>query len=411
MVLPSADDKVVMGGIESPADTSSGIKNEAVLGQRELDGPAPYAGPNGAGITTTSTGTAAVTAYEQRAAGRFAYFKTRNFYIVLVLGQVLSLCITGTNTFSGLLAQEGNSIPAFQTFFNYVLLNLVYTSYTLYKYGFKGYARFLLKDGWKYVILSFFDVEGNYFVVLAYRYTTILSTQLINYWPIVVVVILSFLVLKVHYHWSQVLGIIICVSGMGLLIASDHITGANDTLALDQLKGDLFMLLGSSCYGFSNVIEEFLVSERPLYETVGQIGFWGMIINGAQAGIFDRESFQTAVWDGNVAGYLVGYTLLLFTFYSLAPIMFRMSSAAFFNISLLTGTFWGVVIGVRVFGLTIHFLYPIAFVLILVGLIVYFVMLSVLGESKKPWLGENQERGIDGIGTAKRRVEHPDAIV
>lgn len=30
---------------------------------------------------------------------------------------------------------------------------------------------------------------------------------------------------------------------------------------------------------------------------------------------------------------------------------------------------------------------------------------SVLGEAKKPWLGENQEKGVSGIGTAKRQVE------
>ena len=27
------------------------------------------------------------------------------------------------------------------------------------------------KDGWKYFLLAFCDVEGNYFTVLAYRYS------------------------------------------------------------------------------------------------------------------------------------------------------------------------------------------------------------------------------------------------
>lgn len=91
--------------------------------------------------------------------------------------QVLSLCITSTNTLSTLLAIEGTNIPAFQTLFNYILLNLIYTSYTLYKYGFRGWINVIIKDGWRYFILAFLDVEGNYFTVLAYRYTTILSAQ------------------------------------------------------------------------------------------------------------------------------------------------------------------------------------------------------------------------------------------
>ena len=136
-----------------------------------------------------------------------------------------------------------------------------------------------------------------------------------------------------------------------------------------------------------------------------------MFINGAQAGIFDRASFRTATWNANVGGYLTGYTLILSFFYSLAPILFRLTSAAFFNISLLTGNFWGVAIGVKVFHLRIHWMYPIAFVLILVGQVIYFLRQGSLAEQKKPWLGEDQDRGVAGIGTAKRRVERPEAIV
>jgi solute carrier family 35 protein F1/2 len=306
---------------------------------------------------------------------------------------------------------EGTSIPAFQSFFNYVLLNLIYTTYTLYKYGFKGWLRLILKDGWRFFILAFFDVEGNYFVVLAYRYTTILSAQLINFWAIVVVVVISFAFLKVRYHWTQIGGILLCIGGVGILFGSDHLTGNNAFPAADQLKGDLFALLGASFYGLSNVFEEFLVSERPMYEVIGQLAWWGMFINGVQAGIFDRASFRTAVWNSKVGGYLTGYTLILTLFYSLAPLLFRLSSAAFFNISLLTGSFWGVAIGVEVFHYSIHWMYPIAFVCIILGQIVYFLHGSMLAEAKKPWLGENQEQGVSGIGTAKRRVENPNAIV
>ena len=228
------------------------------------------------------------------------------------------------------------------------------------------------------------------------------------------VVAISFLFLHVRYHVTQVAGILVCIGGFGILLASDHITGASNTGPISrshQIKGDLFALLGATFYGLSNVVEEFLVSKRPLYEVVGQLGFWGMIINGTQAGIFDRKSFRTATWNGKVGGYLTGYTLILALFYSLAPLMFRLASAAFFNISLLTSNFWGVAIGVKVFGYSIHWMYPIAFVCIIGGLIVYFLGRRVLGEARKPWLGKNQEGGVSGIGTAKRKAENPSTIV
>jgi len=334
----------------------------------------------------------------------FAYVKTPRFYLVLFIGQILSLCITGTNTFSGLLANKGTSIPAFQSFFNYVLLNLVYTSYTLYKVGLKGYWKIIKTSGWKYLILAFLDVEGNYFVVLAYRYTTVISAQLINFWAIVLVVIVSFMFLRVRYHWTQVLGILVCCGGMGLLLARDAKNGSAIGGVPAELKGDLFMLLGASFYGITNVAEEFLVSQAPLYEVVGQIGLYAMIICGAQAGIFDRESFHNATWNSEIGGYLTGFTLIMFIFYSTVPVLLRLSSAAFFNISLLTTNFYGVAIGIRVFGYVLDKYYPVAFVMIIVGLFVYFAYISVFGEAKKPWLGENQERGVVGVGTAKRMV-------
>ncbi|KAI5777669.1 hypothetical protein EDC01DRAFT_759496 [Geopyxis carbonaria] len=361
------------------------------------------AASGGVEATESSTSSAAPIATARRQL--FAYIKTPRFWLVLFLGQIASLCITSTNTFSGLLAMRGTSIPAFQSFFNYVLLNLVYTSYTLYKYGFKGFGELLWTRGWKYFILAFLDVEGNYFVVLAYRYTTVISAQLINFWAIVVVVILSFLFLRVRYHWTQVLGILIACGGMGVLLGRDAQNNPVGGALPTELKGDLFMLLGATLYGFSNVSEEFLVSKAPLYEVVGQIGFWGMLINGAQAGIFDRASFRSATWSPEVGGYLTGFTLVMFIFYSLVPILFRLSSAAFFNISLLTSNFYGVAIGIKVFGYVLDRLYPVAFVLIVFGLVVYFTFHSVYGESKKPWLGENQEDGFAGIGTARREVE------
>jgi len=56
-------------------------------------------------------------------------------------------------------------------------------------------------------------------------------------------------------------------------------------------------------------------------------------------------------------------------------------------------------------------MYPIAFVLILIGHVFYFMTESMLGEAEKPWLGEDQAEGIAGIGTARRKRVKPNAIV
>lgn len=334
----------------------------------------------------------------------YSYMTTWDFWFVIALGQFLCLCNTATSVFTTLLANYNTSVPAFQTFFNYVLLALVYVPYMFYRYGWRKVLQVAYKDGWRYFILSFLDVEGNYFTVLAYRYTNILSAQLLNFWSIVCVVIVSFLLLKVRYRPFQILGILVACGGMGMLLGSDAMTGSNNYDTPDKLKGDLFGLAGATCYGLSNVFEEWYVSKRPMYEVLSFMGFIGIFVGGATAAIFDRHTFEQATWNGATIGYIVGYTLALFIFYSLAPFLLRMGSAAFFDISLLTGNFWGTIIGIHVFGYTVQYLYPVAFVLIIIGLIVYFLSGSILGDSKKPWLGANQEGGVAGFGTAKLKA-------
>lgn len=79
----------------------------------------------------------------------FAFLLNPRFYLVLLLGQAIAGCMVATNTFTSLLANNNFSIPAFQSFFNYVLLNLTYTAFTIYKYGFRRYGQMLYRDGWK----------------------------------------------------------------------------------------------------------------------------------------------------------------------------------------------------------------------------------------------------------------------
>lgn len=347
----------------------------------------------------------------ERKRGRFGYLRTMRFWFVLGLSQMLAIANTGTSTLTTFLNMKGAINPAFQSLLTYVLLTLIYSSMTISRYGVHGWLRVLFKDGWRYFLLAFCDVQGNYFTVYAYQYTTILSAQLINFWAIAVVVFVSLVFLKVRYHVAQYIGILICCGGLGILVASDHITGSNGGPAADAVKGDLFALVGATGYGLANVFEEFLVSKRPIYEVLGQLSFWGMIIIGVQGAIFNRADYANYVWDNKVGGYLAGYTLILTWFYSSAPLIFRMASAAFFNIGLLTGNFWGVIIGTKVFGYHIHYLYPIAFCLIMIGHFIYYGTEGILGEAKKPWLGENQEGGDDGVGTARRQLESPSAIV
>ncbi|KZT27855.1 DUF914-domain-containing protein [Neolentinus lepideus HHB14362 ss-1] len=312
-----------------------------------------------------------ITAFQVSVWLRFRSLWTRRFVLSLLAGQVVSLCITCTNVTTTELVQRNWSLPTTQTWFLYFSLFVVYTPYTIYQYGFKGWGKMILRDGWKYIILAACDVEGNFLVVKAYNYTTLLSCMLLDAWAIPVCLLFCWVYMRTRYHWTQLLGVLVCIGGLGLLVASDRLTD-KDYPALNMAKGDVFMIVGATLYGFTNATEEFFVRRSPLYEVVGQLGMWGTIINGIQAAGLEHRDMTRATWSGMNIGILVAYTASMFILYTVAPLLYRMASSAYYNISLLTSDFYGLLFGLFLFHYKPFWLYFPAFAVVVLGLIIYF---------------------------------------
>ncbi|KAG0709269.1 DUF914-domain-containing protein [Suillus ampliporus] len=310
-------------------------------------------------------------AFRSSAWARWKSIWTRRFIFSLLAGQVVSLCITVTNVTTTELVSRNWSLPTTQTWFLYFSLFIVYTPYTMYKYGLKGWGQMVFRDGWKYFILACCDVEGNFLVVKAYNYTDLLSCMLLDAWAIPVCLFFCWVYMRTKYHWTQVLGILVCVGGLGMLVASDMLTDKNYP-ALSRGKGDAFMIVGATLYGFTNATEEFFVRRSPLYEVVGQLGMWGTLINGIQAASLEHAAMTTASWNSATIGFLVAYTAAMFILYTTAPLLYRMASSAFYNISLLTSDFYGLIFGLFLFHYSPYWLYFPAFCIVILGLIVYF---------------------------------------
>jgi hypothetical protein len=60
----------------------------------------------------------------------------------------------------------------------------------------------------------------------------------------------------------------------------------------------------------ANATEEFFVRRRPLYEVVGMMGFWGLIINGAQAAGLESKSWKEMTWNGPNSEIFVHLTIV-----------------------------------------------------------------------------------------------------
>jgi len=79
-----------------------------------------------------------------------------------------------------------------------------------------------------------------------------------------------------------------------------------------------------------------------------------------------------ASWNGATIGFLLAYTTSLFVLYTTAPMLYRSASSAYFNISLLTSDFYGLLFGLFLFHFSPFWLYFPAFAVVVVGLLVYF---------------------------------------
>ena len=116
----------------------------------------------------------------------------------------------------------------------------------------------------------------------------------------------------------------------------------------------------------ANATEEFFVRRSPLYEVVGQLGMWATLINGIQAAALEHKGMREATWNGPIgelrpapppfadrawtkcgfeAGLLLAYTAAMFILYTTAPILYRMASSVFYNLSLLSSDFFGLLFG------------------------------------------------------------------
>ncbi|KAI8642731.1 solute carrier family 35 member SLC35F1/F2/F6 [Parasitella parasitica] len=156
----------------------------------------------------------------------------RQTVLAVGLGQLLSLCITGTSSASsGLWRQHSISIPFTQNLCNYILLAIVYSVYTTSKA-----SSFKSKLSWKFFGFSFADVHGNVLAVLAFKNTSVLSALVLSSWSIPCIMLLSTYFLNAKYNKVHVQSAFVCLAGLALLIWGDTIDDDDATSKLKDIS-------------------------------------------------------------------------------------------------------------------------------------------------------------------------------
>ncbi|XP_058739202.1 uncharacterized protein LOC131611103 [Vicia villosa] len=296
----------------------------------------------------------------------FKKFWTKNTLIGLGLGQFLSLLITGTGFASSELAKKGINAPTSQSFLNYVFLVIVYGSILLYR-------RKPLKAKWYYyILLGLVDVEANFLVVKAYQYTSLTSVMLLDCWSIPCVMLLTWIFLKTKYRYKKITGVIVCIAGLVLVVFSDVHAG-DRAGGSNPRKGDILVIAGATLYAFSNVSEEFLVKNADREELMAMLGLFGGIISAIQITVLERNELKSIHWSAGAAFPFFGFSVAMFLFYSLVPVLLKINGSTMLNLSLLTSDMWSVLIRIFAYHEKVDWMYYLAFGTVVAGIVIYSI--------------------------------------
>ena len=127
--------------------------------------------------------------------------------------------------------------------------------------------------------------------------------------------------------------------------------------------------------------QEFVVKEFDTTEFLGMVGTFGAIITALQMLILERQSLKWMATeaDSEVWLYYAAFVFSLFCLYVGVPQMLQRSSATMMNISFLTSDFWAVLAALFLFQAKLSVLYFVAFVVVIMGVIVYHLAGSTVG--------------------------------
>ncbi|KAI9531907.1 hypothetical protein NQZ68_036708 [Dissostichus eleginoides] len=306
----------------------------------------------------------------------------------LLMGQVCSLLICGTAVSCQYLADAKVETPMLQSFLNYAMLLLVYTSILCTRKGDRNILHILKTKWWKYLLMGVADVEANYTVVKAYQYTTLTSIQLLDCFVIPVLMVLSWFFLKTRFRPVHLVSVGVCMLGVGAMVGADILAGRDQGSTSSVVLGDGLVLLSAVLYAISNVCQEQTVKNLSRIEFLGMMGLFGTLISGVQLAVLETHAVAAIKWDFHTSLWFGLYALCMYSLYSFMPVVVKMTSATAVNLSLLTADLFSLFCGLFLFHYSFSTLYIISFVVIMVG----FVMFNAVPTyTALPGSGSNEE--------------------
>lgn len=280
----------------------------------------------------------------------------------------------------------------------YSIVALIFSSVFVWKHGFAKISTLRLIAPYC-LIISLLDAAGSILYLHANADNVMMPVlMLLASLATPFSLIASVVLLKSSYRVHHYLGAFFAVFGIALLCGfqiwdSDHQTGPFPWL------GYALAVLSAFLYGVSNVVMELALSKNfdPLVQSVdcekderdgvkedssSQI-IPMLALNSTLSALWSAMYLVTCRWNDEVSFVfksasseimmlITVYSFFMVIFYSLLPVMLSQSSAALFNLSLLTSNLFSIPIGVLLLDHKIlHAWFILPFFVVLAGIIVF----------------------------------------
>ncbi|EKE41716.1 hypothetical protein ENUP19_0248G0020 [Entamoeba nuttalli] len=284
------------------------------------------------------------------------------------IGQTISIINASTYAMTNYLGQKSSSGTAIiQTISVYWSLPIILIFVSL-KYGANSIVEFLKSVKWYYCLgITLCDISATFCLVIGIQNTNILSSQLISVCGIPFVMVLSYFILKRRFNLIQVFSAIIALSGFILVSIADGQNGSS------ELIGDLLCLISTILYAIANTLQEKTVNIISPFSSMNYI-----IILSVHAPLLSLPTLLLLFFfpfDFNISvieiTLLIAYPLLQVIIYASIAYIILMTSAAFFNISNLSSSIYGLIYDMILFNKYPSVLSVIGALLIILSVMLY----------------------------------------
>ena len=232
-----------------------------------------------------------------------------------------------------------------------------------------------------YCLMAFLDVEANYFIILAYRYTTLTSISILDALAIPSAMICSILILRRRYTQIHVIGVLVSILGMTINVMHDYEMDNDDNDSIPfKVKGDVLAILGAILYGLNDTLTERIVKmHNGSQEYLAMLGIIAFGICCIQSLILELDSIRTLIYHQDTFTCSTTQSTLLLlasaifgflSYFGMSQFLIK-SEAALLNLSLLTGDLWAALFVVEAQSIALSIQFWIALVLIVMGVTIY----------------------------------------